>query len=633
MRHRNTSNRSVPWYTALAVVSAFCWASGGTTSATAADLLPTGDLDGGGPRIVNGTLTSQYPSTGALLAPGNPATAGLTCSGTLIGCETFLTAAHCVCDFPGSDCQSGGFAEPNPSDYVVFLQHAGFFAVSSISVRPDFDFPVGDVAVLKLATPVAGIAPSPIDVMRVPAFGTAGTIVGFGREAGGSDYGLKRAGAVTTAPCIDESNVTSVCWDFTEPIGPPGDDSNTCNGDSGGPLFVDFGCGDTVAGVTSGGSSFTCNATDHSYDANVFPYRSFIQTEGGADLANASCGVMPQAGEPSTGIFTASGVLDLQTSQGTHTVNVPAGTTLLRIAMNASEAAGADFDLYVKAGSPPSTSSFDCKGDGPNQYAFCEFASPVPGTWHVLVQRFSGGPATYQLTATTFASGPPGPGTNGQPCDDENACSENDTCQGGACGGTPAANGSACDDGRRCTSPDVCQAGTCTSTAAPVVGCKQPVVSGKASVTLAQRAFMPTRNRLVWRWVKGAATTPADIGDPITSSEYEFCVFDETGGTPALVLEAAVPPGPAWAATSRGFKFKDRTLVNAGISQIKLRTGIAGTASISVLGKGENLAVPSLPLAQDPRVIVQLLTDNACWEARYGTNRQNTFDKFKAKAD
>jgi hypothetical protein len=628
MRRPQSSN-DLARYAARALFAAFCCMA----SAAAAQSLPTTDLEGGGPRIVNGTLTSQYPSTGALLTPGNAATGNLTCSGTLIGCETFLTAAHCVCEFSGSDCQSGGFGEPNPSDYVVFFQHAGFFAVSSIAVRPDFEFPVGDVAVLKLATPVTGIAPSPIDVMRVPAFGTPATIVGFGREANGSDYGLKRAGSVSTSSCVDESNVTSVCWDFLQPIGPPGDDSNTCNGDSGGPLFVDFGCGNTVAGLTSGGSSFSCSATDHSYDANVFFYRAFIQTEGGADLANGSCGAMPQAGDPNTTIFTASGVLDLQTSQGTHTVNVPAGATSLRIAMNASEAAGADFDLYVKAGSPPSTSSFDCKGDGPSQYAFCEFASPTSGTWHVLVQRASGGPATYQLTATTFASGGPGPGTDGQACNDQNACSTNDTCQGGACGGTAVANGSSCDDGRRCTSPDVCEDGTCTSTAALVAACKQPVVSAKASLTLAQRAFMPTRNRLVWRWVKGAATTAADVGDPMTSSEYQFCVFDESGGTPALVLEAAVPPGTGWAATSRGYKFKDRTLVNAGISQIKLRTGIAGAASISVLAKGANLPVPSLPLAQDPRVIVQLVSDNACWEARYSTNRQNTFDKFKAKAD
>src|SRR6185295_18265386 len=93
----------------------------------------------GTPRIVHGVLTAEYPSTGALLSPGNPGTASLICSGTLIGCNTFLTAAHCVCDTEGRDCQGAG--APNPSGYLVFLQHGGIFAVSSIAVNPNYSFP------------------------------------------------------------------------------------------------------------------------------------------------------------------------------------------------------------------------------------------------------------------------------------------------------------------------------------------------------------------------------------------------------------------------------------------------------------------------------------------------------------
>ena len=46
------------------------------------------------PQIVNGIVTSDLPSVGLLL----DATDGLgVCTGTLIGCRTFVTAAHCVC--------------------------------------------------------------------------------------------------------------------------------------------------------------------------------------------------------------------------------------------------------------------------------------------------------------------------------------------------------------------------------------------------------------------------------------------------------------------------------------------------------------------------------------------------------
>src|SRR5262245_19218751 len=84
------------------------------------------------PRIVNGTPTGQFPSVGALLAANEPDGAEIICSGTLIGCQTFLTAGHCVCDTFGGACQPGGPWAPDPTQFFVFLQHAGIFAVSSI---------------------------------------------------------------------------------------------------------------------------------------------------------------------------------------------------------------------------------------------------------------------------------------------------------------------------------------------------------------------------------------------------------------------------------------------------------------------------------------------------------------------
>lgn len=351
------------------------------------------------PRIVNGLFTSLFPSTGALMDGSNPDTAGMICSGTLIGCQTFLTAGHCV---------AGNL---NPSSYGVFFQHAGFFTVSSVALHPSYGFPVADVAVLQLSIPVNGIAPTGINTTGTPVSGTFGTIAGFGRSGGGSsntDYGLKRFGAVTTATCSGGiSNTTSVCWDFTNPVGSPGTDSNTCNGDSGGPLFVDFGAGDVVAGITSGGSSSTCLPNDQSFDANVYFYRSYIQAQGGADLNNTSCGSLPQAGGPGTSILAAVGTLSSSQPQALYDFQVPAGTTVLRVAMNAIDD-GSDFDLYVRFASPPTTSTYDCRRFGSNQYGMCEFSSPTPGTWYILINRYSGA-GTFQVTGTTFGLAGPTP--------------------------------------------------------------------------------------------------------------------------------------------------------------------------------------------------------------------------------
>lgn len=601
----------------------------------AAALLVLAGLPGAasaGPRVVNGLFTSQYPSSGALLIGSNPESAILTCSGTLIGCQTFLTAAHCVCDGTGGDCQPGGLLAPDPAAFHVFLQHAGIVAVSSIAVRSDFDFPVGDLAVVHLAAPVTGIAPAPANHTASPPAGMDGTIVGFGRSGGGNfDYGLKRVGHVTMAPCTDDvSNTTSTCWSFLDPLGAPGADANTCNGDSGGPLFVDFGCGGTVAGVTSGGSSDTCLPTDHSYDANVFTYGAWVATEGGADVTATTCGAMPQAGQVGAPIAAFVGVLDSFTTEGTHAVTVPAGTTSLRVAMNAIDDGGADFDLYVRFGAPPTTTTYDCRRNGSGQFAACEFASPAAGTWYVLVRRFAGtGP--YQATATTFALGSPAPGTDGHACDDRNTCTGSDTCGGGNCTGVPLADGTPCDDGSACTHPDACAAGVCTGTAASLAGCHLPSVGGRASL-LVRDDPTDARDQLVWKWAKGAATT-AEFGDPVAATAYELCVYDAHADIPALVLDARIPAGASWSSFSRGFKYRDRTLASAGVGTVLLKDGAAASAAITLAAKGANLGAPALPFAQDSHVVVQLTNGTTCWEARYGTSRVNDAAQFKAKAD
>ncbi len=92
---------------ALLVVAAMALAVNDCDAAGAAAMLPAGEVVGTpAPRIVNGTLTSLYPSVGALLSPGDPHFATLLCSGTLIGCHTFLTAAHCM----SSSCSTPAFS-------------------------------------------------------------------------------------------------------------------------------------------------------------------------------------------------------------------------------------------------------------------------------------------------------------------------------------------------------------------------------------------------------------------------------------------------------------------------------------------------------------------------------------------
>ncbi len=340
-------------------------------------------------RIVNGVGTFHYVAAGALLKGSDRHSATAWCSGTLIGCRTFLTAAHCI------------EKDPNPTNYKVFFQSGGIFDVKEIRYQKDkYNFPDADVAVLKLAQPVEKIAPLPINKAAKPLDNTTGLIVGFGRTGGlNYDYGIKRLGSVKTARCTGSySNTTLVCWNYDAQVGPPGEDSNTCNGDSGGGLYI--GRKLIVAGVTSGGRKSSCQSGDHSYDANIFHYLNWIETVSTGDTSTKACGPRPVIDE-SKHVRGATERLSDTQSEVTYTLDIPVDTSQFRVAMNGEDDGEGrnNFDLYLIPGAAPNPDQSVCAEDGSGQFGFCEIENPTPGPWTILVRRIKGD-GLVQITVT-----------------------------------------------------------------------------------------------------------------------------------------------------------------------------------------------------------------------------------------
>src|SRR5262249_35557086 len=134
----------------------------------------------GAARMVNGVMSVDHPASGALLSGSDRRTATVTCSGTLIGCKTFLTAAHCFID-PTDSSNPKKWTFDKPEAYKVFFQHAGIFDVERIDwLGPqDYVYPVttgsrSDIAVLTLKTPVTGVVPMSLNQTRKPDRGTPG---------------------------------------------------------------------------------------------------------------------------------------------------------------------------------------------------------------------------------------------------------------------------------------------------------------------------------------------------------------------------------------------------------------------------------------------------------------------------
>ncbi len=178
-----------------------------------------------------------------------------------------------------------------------------------------------------------------------------------------------------------------------------------------------------------------------------------------------------------------------------------------------------------------------------------------------------------------------------------------------------------------CATGDAPVAGVCQPgcTAAPSAGCKLPLLSGKSKLTIKDNA-VDTKDVLKWKWVKGAATTLAELGNPTATDGYLLCLYD-AGSKLATI---SLPPGdvcagkPCWLAKKTGYKYKDKELTPNGALAATLKAGTAGKASAKVNGKGANL--PALnPTGFTGPIDVQLQrTDHAIC---FGTTFSAPFKK------
>jgi hypothetical protein len=174
---------------------------------------------------------------------------------------------------------------------------------------------------------------------------------------------------------------------------------------------------------------------------------------------------------------------------------------------------------------------------------------------------------------------------------------------------------------------------------APLPGCKKPTTEFKGRLAL--KAQGPS---LTWKWVKGEATSGAEVGDPLATDAYTFCLYDG-GGT--LVSEATAAPGglcgtsnpkPCWKALgtppgAKGYKYVHKETNADGVQKLILKPGDAGRAKAIVKAKGAALDAPALPLLLPATAQLQATT-GTCWSAAFTTAGvlKNTDTVFAGKA-
>lgn len=231
-----------PWAATLKVV-------GGTTTTTAPDWLAALYIN-----VTNGNITTTY-----------------FCGANLINSEWLVTAAHCV-DYSNASVKAvlgiADLSTVTASDYVT-IDHIDIYSGWDSSTD------LGDIALLHLAT-----AQSNRTTISLPALNTSSDlangismrIYGWGETRSGVDStNANISNTLQTAEVTYQKNyaATSTYYDH---LFAGGSSTDTCFGDSGGPLLYN----NILYGITSIGLSTTCATSSPGGYTDVSYYRTWI---------------------------------------------------------------------------------------------------------------------------------------------------------------------------------------------------------------------------------------------------------------------------------------------------------------------------------------------------------------------
>ncbi|MEU0554412.1 trypsin-like serine protease [Dactylosporangium sp. NPDC006015] len=371
--------------------SATVQAGGSATSTIAATATGTAV-----PSVVGGqpTTVEQHPYMISQRREGSSFPGQQSCSSTLMGPHTVLTAAHCLMENPGRKWYVYGATNVNDPGFVaeiasswVHPQYTGWqqgYDVAVVTLDRDVPVPAG-MTYPTLNTSTSNNTP-----------GTMGMAIGWGKTGADTYSEVLRKADVPVAP--DSGCQGRYTGQYKTPAmlctGYADGHAGACVGDSGGPYLV----GNTVVGVFSWMSTacdwYAVYTRVSTYAAEIAAQLPGGNPPPGGDITLSATGLPSGAtasfspGSISTG---GTATLTVTTSAGT-----PAGTYPITVTgTKGATTAQATFTLTVQGGGTP----------GPLALTNPGTQNSVVGRPAALTLRAQGGTTPYRFTASGLPTG------------------------------------------------------------------------------------------------------------------------------------------------------------------------------------------------------------------------------------
>src|SRR4029453_11844781 len=232
---------------------------------------------------------TRHPYVGALVADWNDDSPGpdQVCSGTLVTPTLFLTAAHCMVDWPEGTQLWVTFAPVYDEDAAM---PTGLVPVTDFTVHEGFGQPGGgadahDIAIVTLGVPQTTTpAQLPtlglLDAMSQQQLRQLGfTTVGYGIVRTSKQGGPHGFIDETTRMVAQQTLLSLQPTWLNLNMNPSTGSGGTCYGDSGGPHFLGGMQSNLIVSLTVTGDSM-CRATDKTYRLDTESAQEFLSRFG-----------------------------------------------------------------------------------------------------------------------------------------------------------------------------------------------------------------------------------------------------------------------------------------------------------------------------------------------------------------